>query len=54
MPYLDKILDTKYDKLDIKEMILRQDHLDANQRQGFETLFKNVKNIWWNIGSVPQ
>ena len=33
---IDKILDAQYDKPDIKEVLLKQNHLDANQKQYLE------------------
>ena len=39
----NKILDAKYDTFDIKKVLLKQNHLDANQKQDLKELFQKYE-----------
>ena len=40
---IDKILDAKYEKLDIQEVLLKQNQLNDSQKQDLKTCLKNMK-----------
>ena len=40
---IEKILDSKYDKLDIREVTFKQNHLNDEQKQDLENLFQNCE-----------
>lgn len=42
----EKILDAKYEKLDIEELMSKQNHLDARQKQGLGDLFQKYEKLF--------
>ena len=51
---VEKILDAKYDKLDINQVISEQKHLDDYQKQGLRELFLKYQKVFdGTLGLYP-
>ena len=51
---IEKILDAKYDKLDVNQVISEQKHLDSYQKQGLRDLFLKYQKVFdGSLGLYP-
>ena len=47
-------MDAKYEKLDIQEVLLKQNHLNDSQKQDLKNLFKKYANVFnGTLGLYP-